>query len=246
MPWPNDVLTRVVTGTYLNAAGSAAKGRVTFTPTSTIVDEDDAVVIDDTLTATLNTSGSFSIELPTTDNKLLFPEGWLYQVKVKLYGVKPVAFLSQLSYGDGSPIDIASASAFAGISGALSSPSSSSRGPIGPRGPGVLIDSGEPSASIGQDGDIYIDSDSGNYYGPKSNGEWPGTAAYSPGSTRRHVHTQSLVSSSWSVVHALGGRPSVTVVDSAGTVVIGEVVYNSDTEVTISFSNPFSGYAYLT
>jgi len=38
----------------------------------------------------------------------------------------------------------------------------------------------------------------------------------------------------------------VTVVDSAATVVIGDVTYNSDTSVTVSFAAPFSGYAYLT
>jgi len=35
-------------------------------------------------------------------------------------------------------------------------------------------------------------------------------------------------------------------VDSAGTVVFGEVVYNSNTSITVLFSSPFSGYAYLT
>lgn len=63
---------------------------------------------------------------------------------------------------------------------------------------------------------------------------------------RRYVHTQGVASIEWVITHALGGRPSVTVVDSAGTVVIGEVQYDSDTQVTISFTAAFSGYAYLT
>lgn len=65
-------------------------------------------------------------------------------------------------------------------------------------------------------------------------------------SNQRHVHSQPTVSSTWTITHALGGKPSVTVVDSANTMVIGEVTYNSNTQVTISFSAPFSGYAYLT
>ena len=64
--------------------------------------------------------------------------------------------------------------------------------------------------------------------------------------TQRHVHTQGVVSSTWTINHTLGGRPSVTVVDSAGTVVYGEVQYLSNSQVVVTFSAPFSGYAYLT
>lgn len=64
--------------------------------------------------------------------------------------------------------------------------------------------------------------------------------------TKRHVHTQGAVSSTWTINHTLGGRPSVTVVDSANTVVHGEVQYVSNSQVVVLFSAPFSGYAYLT
>jgi len=64
--------------------------------------------------------------------------------------------------------------------------------------------------------------------------------------TRRHVHNQGLASATWTIAHSLGGKPSVTVVDSAGTVVVGEVQYSSDLQVVVQFSAPFSGYAYLT
>lgn len=66
------------------------------------------------------------------------------------------------------------------------------------------------------------------------------------GNTRRHVHTQASPSTSWVITHTLGGKPSVTVVDSADTMVIGEVTYNSNTQVTVEFTAAFSGYAYLT
>lgn len=81
------------------------------------------------------------------------------------------------------------------------------------------------------------------------NGLWENVSRQSLASslqTSRHVHTQSSASSQWAVSHTLGGRPSVTVVDSSGTTVFGEVTYNSDSQVTITFSSPFSGYAYLT
>lgn len=64
--------------------------------------------------------------------------------------------------------------------------------------------------------------------------------------TQRHIHTQALPSTTWVVTHPLGGNPSVTVVDTANTVVIGEVTYNSTTQVTLSFTAAFAGYAYLT
>jgi hypothetical protein len=62
----------------------------------------------------------------------------------------------------------------------------------------------------------------------------------------RHVHTQGTVATTWTINHALGGYPSVTIVDSAKTVVYGEINYLSTTQVVVNFSSAFSGYAYLT
>jgi hypothetical protein len=68
----------------------------------------------------------------------------------------------------------------------------------------------------------------------------------SAGNTRRYVHTQGSPATTWVITHSLGGKPSVTVVDSADTMVIGEVTYNSNSQVTVEFTAAFSGYAYLT
>ena len=62
----------------------------------------------------------------------------------------------------------------------------------------------------------------------------------------RHVHTQGTASSTWTINHDLGGYPSVMVVDSAKTVVFGEISYTSTSQVVVNFSSAFSGYAYLT
>ena len=62
----------------------------------------------------------------------------------------------------------------------------------------------------------------------------------------RHIHTQGTASTTWTITHALGGYPSVSVVDSAKTVVIGEVNYVSTSQVVVNFTSAFSGYAYLT
>ena len=52
-------------------------------------------------------------------------------------------------------------------------------------------------------------------------------------------------SDTWVITHNLGKNPSVTVVDSANTVVIGNIEYLSDNELVITFAGAFSGSAYL-
>ena len=59
------------------------------------------------------------------------------------------------------------------------------------------------------------------------------------------THTQAVPASVWTITHNLGRRPSVTVVDSAGTVVIADPAYISDNQITVTFGAPFSGAAYL-
>jgi len=245
--WPNDVVTRTVTGTFLTSLGAAAKGRVTFTPTSRIVDEEDAVIIEDTQSVVLNAQGVFSISLPTTDNTLLYPSGWAYKVSIRIYGVKPQQFHVFLPVGDGSSVDlnVDLISSNFGVAPGAGSPQAAP-GPIGPRGPGVLVGTGAPTSAVGQNDDLYIDEVTGYFYGPKASGTWPGAPFFSQSGTQRHVHTQTSASTTWTITHALGGRPSVTIVDSAGTVVVGDVGYNSDTTVVVSFTSAFSGFAYLT
>ena len=244
----NDVVTRTVIGTYLSALGSPANGRVTFTPTTRVVDANDAVIVEGTLTAPLDATGSFEIDLPTTDNPLLAPTGWAYEVSVRIHGVKPQKFYITLPYGNGTPVDIDGEISLNNSSLVSNGTTSgqSVQGPIGPRGPGTIVGAGLPTYVVGQDGDIYIDTDTGYYYGPKTAGEWPGVPLYIADTTRRHVHTQASASATWTITHVLGGRPSVSVVDSSGTVVVGEVRYDSNTVVTVLFTTSFSGYAYLT
>jgi hypothetical protein len=60
-----------------------------------------------------------------------------------------------------------------------------------------------------------------------------------------HVHTQTLASATWTVIHNLGKHPSVSIVDSAEEEVIGEVQHTDANVLTIRFSAAFSGKAYL-
>ena len=62
---------------------------------------------------------------------------------------------------------------------------------------------------------------------------------------KNFVYTQGVAAATWVVTHNLKKRVSVSVVDSAENIVIGEVEYNSDNQVTLTFSGAFSGKAYL-
>lgn len=62
---------------------------------------------------------------------------------------------------------------------------------------------------------------------------------------KHYVHDQFTPSTVWIIYHTLKKKPSVTVVDTADTEFEGEIKYNSDHQVTITFNFPFSGYAYL-
>lgn len=106
-------------------------------------------------------------------------------------------------------------------------------------------------SSYGSIGDYYIDVATGDFYGPKTEEGWPDEPFFTAitlatHQNERHVFTQATPSATWVIPHELGGRPSVTVVDSAATAVIGEVQYDSDSQITVTFTAPFSGFAYLT
>jgi hypothetical protein len=57
--------------------------------------------------------------------------------------------------------------------------------------------------------------------------------------------SQNVAAATWVVVHNLGKFPSVSVVDSSGHLVFGDVQYNSNNSLTIFFSAAFAGNAYL-
>lgn len=59
------------------------------------------------------------------------------------------------------------------------------------------------------------------------------------------VFDQSTPSATWVIVHNLGFYPNVYVQDSAGSDVIGDLVYDSTNQVTVYFGAAFSGRAYL-
>ena len=54
-----------------------------------------------------------------------------------------------------------------------------------------------------------------------------------------------IASKKWLINHNLYKQPSVTVVDSSGNEVVGDVEYNNLNTLTVTFSAPFAGQAYL-
>ena len=62
---------------------------------------------------------------------------------------------------------------------------------------------------------------------------------------KEFIFTQSSAGSNWSINHNLNKFPSVTVVDSANNIVIGDITYNDKNTLTINFTSSFSGKAYL-
>ena len=58
-------------------------------------------------------------------------------------------------------------------------------------------------------------------------------------------HNQGSASNSWTITHNLGFKPNVTVIDSAGNIVEGEITYTNSNSLTVSFASAFSGKAYL-
>ena len=58
-------------------------------------------------------------------------------------------------------------------------------------------------------------------------------------------HVQGVASATWTIVHNLHFYPNVTVQDSAGNIVEGEITYTNSDSLTVTFSTAFSGEAYL-
>jgi hypothetical protein len=65
------------------------------------------------------------------------------------------------------------------------------------------------------------------------------------GGDKHYIFDKSIASEEWEIKHNLNKHPSVTVVDSADTIVHGEVQYIDNSKLIITFSVGFAGKAYL-
>lgn len=60
-----------------------------------------------------------------------------------------------------------------------------------------------------------------------------------------YTHAQGVASAVWWITHGLNKSPSVTIQDSAGDTVDGDVTYTDPNNLVITFSAAFGGTAYL-
>lgn len=71
----------------------------------------------------------------------------------------------------------------------------------------------------------------------------PGSAGSAP---QAYDHEQQVPSTVWTIDHMLGYRPGgVLVVDSAGSVNMGQIEHPTMDQTVLTFSAAFSGHAYL-
>jgi hypothetical protein len=78
--------------------------------------------------------------------------------------------------------------------------------------------------------------------GPQGPAGAPGVSGAAAAS---YVHDQTVPAATWVVEHDLGMYPNVTVVDSAGSLIEGDVTYDNNNQITLNFSGAFSGKAYI-
>jgi hypothetical protein len=112
--------------------------------------------------------------------------------------------------------------------------------------PAIVVSGGggtSPSVTLPPEDDITISMPTGQPgpRGPTGPAGPPGDSA----AALSYVHVQGVPSDNWVIMHPLAYFPNITVVDSTGTEVEGDVTYTSASTVTVSFSGAFSGTAYL-
>lgn len=60
-----------------------------------------------------------------------------------------------------------------------------------------------------------------------------------------YIHEQAVAATTWTILHGLGAYPSVSPVDTGGTLLMGKVVYDSDVQLRVIYTSATSGRAYL-
>lgn len=136
--------------------------------------------------------------------------------------------------GPTGPVGASGATGATGASG-VAGPTGAS-GPTGPTGADGL------NGLDGQDGESAYDA----WIAAGNVGTIDDFVASFAAATNYYRYIQGAPQAVWHVTHPLHRYPAVTVVDSAGSVVEGDLSYVSPTELTISFTAGFSGEAYLT
>lgn len=124
-------------------------------------------------------------------------------------------------------------------------------GPAGATGPVGRTGASGPTGAPGATGPEGQPGDPGQsayeaWLSQGHNGSVADFLAWMANAETYYRHDQQTPEAVWHLHHPLGRMCAVTVVDSAGSLVEGDVTYLSVNELTIEFSAPFAGQAYLT
>lgn len=102
-------------------------------------------------------------------------------------------------------------------------------------------------------GDVPSDIATGRYVrqivvtapGPQGPGGTSGLQSSEIANLVSYRHIQNTPSTTWTIVHNLNFYPNVTVFNSAGDQVEGNVTHSNQTTLTINFSSTLAGKAHL-
>ena len=108
----------------------------------------------------------------------------------------------------------------------------------------VVIDQENVDVTVQETSFDVVLADAG-VQGPTGATGAQGPAGVAGSSHSTYVHNQNVPASFWDITHNLASYPSVSVIDSTGGLVVGDISYVSNNRLTITFSGSFSGQAYL-
>lgn len=214
----------LVTGTYLLPGGLPASGSITFQPTAEMRDPaTNTVISSQQVKVGLNEYGSFSVSLYATNDDGIVPEGVTYEVNERIAETGWNKYFISIDKESPSGIfDLAD-----------------------------VIPNEQPVTTYNYATKEYVDT----LAGQASTSSFVPTSEITATNVQdaieqvrelsRYVHVQSSASTLWTINHNLKMYPSVTVVDSADSHVMGQVVYTSLNQATVEFTSAFSGKAYL-
>ena len=211
-----------VTGTYTLPDGSAATGTITFQATAEMRDPaTNIIILPHEVSVILDEFGSFSTMLYATNDVGVVPTGVTYEVNERLNGTAwSKYFISIDKESPGGMFDLAD-----------------------------VIPNEQPVTTYNYATKEYVDTYIGSGGGFTPTSEITATtiqgAIEQVRELSRYVHNQPSPSTVWYITHNLKMYPSVTIVDSSGTHVMGEVTYDTLNSASVTFTTGFSGKAYL-
>lgn len=110
-------------------------------------------------------------------------------------------------------------------------------------GRATLNGTSDPGPGVGANGDFYINTASWYIFGPKAAGTWPAGVSLTSGGGATYVHTQASASSTWTINHNLGFKPSIELIDAGGSEFSADIVHSTVNTAIVSLTASISGIA---